>query len=118
MLLEWITVAPNVGGWCALMSDTDTTAPASLLALYVLGDCEDWQTTGEIADRIERETGDRPEYETLRTALCRLSNAGRVLSRTVPRDGVQVRQYGHPNNLDVGGVDTTDPRRKGQRDTG
>jgi len=94
------------------MTDEDTTPPASLLALCILGESHEWQTVGELADRIETKTGDRPDYETLRAALCRLTDVGRVLSRTVPRNGIQVRQFKDPNDLDAGRVDTADSRMR------
>ena len=92
------------------MTNDDTRPPASLLALCVLGerDSDDWQTVGELCDRIEAKTGERPNYETLRAALARLAEVDRVLTRTVPRDGTQVRQYKSPNHLSGGGIDTAE----------
>ena len=90
------------------MSDQDTAPPASLLALYVLGDCDGWLTVGEIADRIEDRTGDRPDYSTLRKAARRLADVDRILCRTHLSGDVEVAQYRHPdtNNSESGSVDT------------
>jgi len=77
---------------------SDTRPPASLLALYVLGDCGGWRTAGEVANRVEGRTGDRLNAETLRQALTRLADAGRILRRKQVRRGVEIVQYRHPNN--------------------
>jgi hypothetical protein len=79
---------------------SDTRPPASLLALYVLGDVEGWHTAGETADRIEQAAGDRPDAETLRQALCRLARVGRIRRRKRVHDGVEIVEYRVPNNLE------------------
>jgi len=87
---------------------SDTAPPGSLLALYVLGDCDGWLTVGEICDRIEARTGDRPDYSTLRKALRRLADVDRVLRRTHLAGDVEVVQYCHPdtNNSESDSLDT------------
>jgi len=93
-----------------VVTDTNTAPPATLLVLYVLGECDrEWWTETDLRDEIAATTGYEVTPSTVHRAVRNLSEVGRIKKRVRRSDGTTATEY-RLHNANGEGIDMTTSR--------
>ena len=90
------------------MTECDTAPPATLLALYVLGEADqEWWAEVDLREEIRKTTGYDITASTMHRTVRKLSEVGRIRKRVTRTDGTTRTEYSL-HNANSGGVDRAD----------